>query len=47
MPSPPRQIRPDVPVDLDAAIMRALAKEPAERPRSPVELRAAITGARS
>jgi eukaryotic-like serine/threonine-protein kinase len=48
MPTPPRQIRPDVPVELDAAILRALAKEPADRPRSPSELRAAITpGART
>jgi len=44
MPAPPRQIRGDVPVELDAAIMRALAKEPAERPRSPAELRVAMTG---
>jgi serine/threonine-protein kinase len=44
MPVPPRQIRSDVPAELDAAIMHALAKEPAERPRSPAELRAAITG---
>jgi serine/threonine-protein kinase len=42
VPPPPRQLRPDVPPELDAAIMRALAKEPSDRPRSPAELRAAI-----
>ena len=42
MPPPPRQIRGDVPVELDAAIMRALAKEPGDRPRSPAELRVAM-----
>jgi serine/threonine-protein kinase len=44
MPTPPRRIRPDVPVELDAVIMRALAKEPSERPRSAVDVRSALTG---
>jgi serine/threonine-protein kinase len=44
MPAPPRTIRPDVPPALDAAIMIALAKEPTDRPRSPGELRSAMTG---
>jgi serine/threonine protein kinase len=43
MPPPPRKIRSDVPVELDAVIMRALAKEPSERPRSAVEIRSALT----
>jgi serine/threonine-protein kinase len=43
LPAPPRQLRSDVPVELDAAIMSALAKEPTERPRSAAELRAAMT----
>jgi len=45
MPPPPRQIRPDIPLELDAAIMAALAKEPTARPRSPSELRVAMTAA--
>jgi serine/threonine-protein kinase len=43
MPPPPRQIRSDVPVELDAVIMRALAKEPSDRPRSALEIRSALT----
>ncbi len=43
VPVRPRQLRTDVPIELDAAIMNALAKEPAERPRSPSDLRAAMT----
>jgi len=35
MPVPPRQIRGDVPVELDAAIMKTLAKEPGDRPPLP------------
>jgi serine/threonine-protein kinase len=46
-PVPPRQIRPDVPAELDAAILSALAKEPTARPRSPTELRAAMIATRS
>jgi serine/threonine-protein kinase len=42
VPARPRQLRADVPLELDAAIMSALAKEPAERPRSPTDLRAAM-----
>jgi serine/threonine-protein kinase len=43
MPVPPRQLRADVPAELEAAILRALAKEPSGRPRSPAELRTAMT----
>jgi hypothetical protein len=43
MPPPPRNLRSDVPVELDAVIMRALAKEPADRPRSAVDIRSALT----
>jgi hypothetical protein len=42
MPPRPRQLRADIPPQLDAAIMSALAKEPPERPRSAAELRAAL-----
>ncbi|TMQ08877.1 MAG: hypothetical protein E6J90_39120 [Deltaproteobacteria bacterium] len=41
---PPRQLRGDVPPELDAAIMAALAKEPSARPRSATAFRAAMTG---
>jgi serine/threonine-protein kinase len=44
--TPPRQLRGDVPVELDAAIMSALAKEPSERPRTASALRAAMTTAK-
>src|SRR5262245_41421986 len=42
VPPPPRQLRADVPAELDAAIVRALAKEPSDRPRSAAELRASM-----
>jgi hypothetical protein len=47
MPASPRQLRPDVPSELDAAILRALAKEPSDRPRSSLELRAEMTAAKA
>jgi serine/threonine-protein kinase len=43
IPTRPRQLRADIPAELDAAIMSALAKEPPERPRSAAELRGALT----
>jgi serine/threonine-protein kinase len=39
----PRALRPDCPVELDAAIVRALAKDPLARPASALELRASMT----
>jgi serine/threonine-protein kinase len=33
-PVPPRQIRKDLPANLEAAILAALAKDPADRPAS-------------
>jgi eukaryotic-like serine/threonine-protein kinase len=42
-PIAPRAIRADVPVHLDAIVMRALAKAPHDRPRSAAEFRAALT----
>jgi len=42
-PTPPRALRPEISVELDAAILRALAKEPGERQQSAAELRAALT----
>jgi serine/threonine-protein kinase len=43
LPVPPRQLRADIPPELEAAILSALAKESAGRPRSSAELRAAMT----
>ena len=42
-PVPPRTLRPELPAALDAMILRALAKAPAERPRTAAEFRAALT----
>ena len=42
-PVPPRQLRGDIPPELDAAIIAALAKEPSARPRSAAAFRAAMT----
>jgi serine/threonine-protein kinase len=47
MPPPARQIRPEITAELDTTIMRALAKEPADRPHSAAEFRAAINGVKS
>ena len=41
-PAPPRQRRPDLPAELEAAILRALAKDPADRQQSMAELAAEI-----
>jgi len=38
-PIPPRQVRPSVPVALDAVIMRAMSKNPSERYQSAAEMR--------
>jgi eukaryotic-like serine/threonine-protein kinase len=38
-PTPPRELRPALPVPLEALVLRALAKDPAERPRDAGELR--------
>jgi serine/threonine protein kinase len=38
----PRTLRPETPAALDAMILRALAKQPADRPRSAAEFRAAL-----
>lgn len=42
-PPPPRSIRPSIPSELEALIMRALAKDPQYRFSSAVEMRAAIS----
>ena len=42
VPASPRQLRADATAELDAAIARALAKEPADRPRSAADFRAAM-----
>ncbi|MDF1562427.1 MAG: serine/threonine-protein kinase [Deltaproteobacteria bacterium] len=41
-PEPPRQLRPDLPEDLEAIILKALAKKPEERFQSALELAEAI-----
>ena len=41
--APPRQLRPELAPELDQTIVRALAKEPADRPRSAAEFRTAMT----
>jgi serine/threonine protein kinase len=38
MPVPPRQLRPDIPPDLDSVVMRLLAKEPGRRFNHATEL---------
>jgi serine/threonine-protein kinase len=43
-PVPPRQLRPDVPPPLEAAVLRALAKEPAHRFESVEEMKRAMLG---
>ena len=44
-PSPPRQLRGELGLELDRTIMKALAKEPGERPRSAAEFRTSMNGA--
>ncbi len=44
-PPPPRSLRPDLPEQLEAVILKALAKKPDERFQSMEELRAALEGA--
>ncbi len=41
-PPTPRQLRPDVPEELDAVVMKALQKHPADRFQSASEMRAAL-----
>jgi len=41
-PQPPRELRPDVPAAIEAAILAALEKDPARRPRSVEEFRTAL-----
>ena len=42
MPTPPRQIVAEIPESIEAAIMRAVAKDPAERFQSAADFRAAL-----
>jgi serine/threonine-protein kinase len=46
-PTSVRQLRPEVPPPLDAIVMRALAKQPADRFQSAVDLRAALRSPRA
>lgn len=41
-PKPPKELRPDIPLGLNNAILRALAKNPADRFRTAEEFRAAL-----
>ena len=43
-PTPPRELSPELPVELEAVILRALAKEPAQRQQSMDELARALGG---
>lgn len=43
-PRPPRELRPDLTPGLEAAILAALQKDPADRPRSVDAFRAALRG---
>jgi len=42
VPTPPSELRPEVPHDLDSVVLRALAKEPGERYQSAEEMDAAL-----
>ena len=44
-PAPPRQFRLEISAELDRTIVRSLAKEPGERPRSAAEFRTSMTAA--
>jgi serine/threonine-protein kinase len=39
----PRTLRPDLPEGLDAMIVKALAKQPSDRPRTAIEFKTAVT----
>jgi len=41
---PPRQLRPELEAELEGTIVRSLAKEPGDRPRSASDFRASMTG---
>ncbi|NWF80601.1 MAG: Stk1 family PASTA domain-containing Ser/Thr kinase [Chloroflexi bacterium] len=41
-PTPPRQINPQIPAGLEALVLRALAKDPAQRPASALEFATAL-----
>lgn len=43
-PTPPRRINPQIPVQLEALILRAIDKDPARRPRSALEFSQLLTG---